>query len=508
MVLPATMAELWTTVGSTVASFMFIMAIIRQYCPYEIQRLLEKLTHQITSFFYPYIGISIHEFSGDRLKRSDFYANVEAYLSSNTAKSAKRLKAEVGKDCSNIVLSMDEFERVTDEYRGAKVWWVLTKTAAPPRPLSMSYYPEQERRFYKLSFHKRYRETVTESYLGHVMKEGKEIRVKNRQRKLYTNSPGYKWPSYKQTMWSHIVFEHPATFETMALEGKKKREIIEDLMTFSKSKEFYERIGKAWKRGYLLYGPPGTGKSTMIAAMANLLSYDVYDLELTAVKDNTELRKLLIETTSKSMIVIEDIDCSLDLTGQRKKKGEKFSKEDKKMNDDEFSNKERKEAKEEGSNGNHGSSKVTLSGLLNFIDGLWSACGGERLIVFTTNYVEKLDPALIRRGRMDKHIELSYCTFEGFKVLGKNYLGIESHQMFDKIENLMGEVKITPADVAENLMPKSPMDDPERCLSNLIRALEEAKEETAAVEGAAEEAKRSAEEENEIEPTKEEAVSL
>ena len=58
----------------------------------------------------------------------------------------------------------------------------------------------------------------------------------------------------------------------------------------------------------------------MIAVMANLLHYDIYDVELTSVKDNTELRKLLIETTSKSIIVIEDIDCSLDLTGQRKKK--------------------------------------------------------------------------------------------------------------------------------------------------------------------------------------------
>ncbi|MCI04483.1 putative mitochondrial chaperone BCS1-B-like [Trifolium medium] len=180
---------------------------------------------------------------------------------------------------------------------------------------SMPYYQEQEKRFYKLTFHKKYRDTITGSYLDHVMKEGKEIRLRNRQRKLYTNSPGYKWPSYKQTMWSHIVFEHPATFETMAMEPEKKKEIIEDLVTFSKSKDFYARIGKAWKRGYLLFGPPGTGKSTMIAAMANLLGYDVYDLELTAVKDNTELRKLLIETTSKSIIVIEDIDCSLDLTG-------------------------------------------------------------------------------------------------------------------------------------------------------------------------------------------------
>lgn len=63
-----------------------------------------------------------------------------------------------------------------------------------------------------------------------------------------------------------------------------------------------------------MHGPPGTGKSTMVAPMANFLDYDVYDLELTTVKDNTELRRLLIETLGKSIIVIEDIDCSLDLT--------------------------------------------------------------------------------------------------------------------------------------------------------------------------------------------------
>ncbi|KAJ6292004.1 hypothetical protein OIU76_023989 [Salix suchowensis] len=106
------------------------------------------------------------------------------------------------------------------------------------------------------------------------------------------------------------------------MEAERKQEIMDDLVVFSTAEEFYARIGRAWKRGYLLFGPPGTGKSTMIAAMANLLNYDIYDLELTAVKDNTELRKLLIDTTSRSIIVIEDIDCSLDLTGQRKKKKE------------------------------------------------------------------------------------------------------------------------------------------------------------------------------------------
>ncbi|KAI5392963.1 hypothetical protein KIW84_060205, partial [Lathyrus oleraceus] len=232
----------------------------------------------------------------------------------------------------------------------------------------------------------------------------------------------------------------------------------------SKAGEFYGRIGRAWKRGYLLYGPPGTGKSTMIAAMANLLGYDLYDLELTAVKDNTELRKLLIETSSKSIIVIEDIDCSLDLTGQRtKKKAKKDDEEERKSG----VMMEEREGR---------MSQVTLSGLLNFIDGLWSACGGERLIVFTTNYVEKLDPALVRKGRMDKHIELSYCGFEAFKILAKNYLNIESHYLFDTICELLEEVEITPADVAEHLMPKSSSGDVQVYLKSLIHALQLAKE--------------------------------
>ena len=204
----------------------------------------------------------------------------------------------------------------------------------------------------------------------------------------------------------------------------EKEAVIDDLMAFQESKEYYAKVGKAWKRGYLLYGPPGTGKSTMIAAMANFLDYDVYDLELTAVKNNTELRKLFIETTGKSIMVIEDIDCSVDFTGKRRKDKKASSNKDS-DNDD----KPKLPIEPEKDD----ATKVTLSGLLNFIDGLWSACGGERIIIFTTNHKEKLDPALIQCGRMDKHIEMSYCRFEGFKVLAKNYLDVIEHKLFGEI---------------------------------------------------------------------------
>lgn len=111
---------------------------------------------------------------------------------------------------------------------------------------------------------------------------------------------------------------------------------------------------------------------------------------------------------------------------------------------------------------------MTLSGFLNFIDGLWSSCGDERIIVFTTNHKEKLDPALLRPGRMDVHVHMSYCTPSGFKLLAANYLGIKEHILFEEIEELISTTQVTPAEVAEQLMRN---DDPELILNGLIEFL-------------------------------------
>lgn len=81
--------------------------------------------------------------------------------------------------------------------------------------------------------------------------------------------------------------------------------------------------------------------------------------------------------------------------------------------------------------------QVTLSGLLD-----------ERIIVFTTNFKERLDPALIRPGRMDVHIHTSYCTPSGFNILASNYLGLDNHFKFGEIEELLTAVNVTPAEIA------------------------------------------------------------
>ncbi|KAK4394299.1 AAA-ATPase ASD, mitochondrial [Sesamum angolense] len=441
----SSMADMMTKLSSAIGGLMIAYAMFQNYFPYEIRGPIKRYTQKFISFLYPYIQITFNEYHGDGFERSKAYAAIERYLNANSTKQAKRLQANVVRDSESIVLSMADYEEVTDEYKGIKLWWASSQTI--PNRQSISFYPrEDEKKYFMLTFHKRYRDLITNNYLKHVLDEGKAITVRERRRKLYTNNKSEGWYGYRRSMWSHVIFEHPASFDTLAMDPHKKQEIVDDLINFSKSKDYYAKIGKPWKRGYLLYGPPGTGKSTMIAAMANLLKYDVYDLELTAVKDNTELRKLLIDTASKSIIVIEDIDCSLDLTGQREKK-----KADKKKGDENGKKKdaENDEVKEK---------------------------------------LKKLEEERTRqaRGRMDMRIELSYCGFEAFKFLAKNYLGIDSHELFETVRQQLEETKMTPADVAENLMPKSGSDDAETCLRRLMKALEEAKEE---------EMKRKAEEE-------------
>uniref|UniRef100_A0A0E0FCN5 ATPase AAA-type core domain-containing protein n=1 Tax=Oryza meridionalis TaxID=40149 RepID=A0A0E0FCN5_9ORYZ len=140
-----------------------------------------------------------------------------------------------------MALAVDDHEAITDDFRGATMWW--SKTKALPNANVITWSPRNaERCNYRLTFHLRHRALVKNAYLCHVLAKGRAVTVRNRQHRLFTNNHS------RQGM-------------------------------FRDGREYCASVGKAWKRGYLLCGPPGTDKSNMIAAMANFLEYDVYDLE-------------------------------------------------------------------------------------------------------------------------------------------------------------------------------------------------------------------------------------
>ncbi|CAA7024767.1 unnamed protein product [Microthlaspi erraticum] len=82
---------------------------------------------------------------------------------------------------------------------------------------------------------------------------------------------------------------------------------------FLRGESFTRELVKLGNEVTCCYGPPGTRKSILIAAIANYLKFDVFDLELSSVYDNGQLKRVLLSTTNRSILVIEDIDCNAEV---------------------------------------------------------------------------------------------------------------------------------------------------------------------------------------------------
>ncbi|MCO5549446.1 hypothetical protein L7F22_002917 [Adiantum nelumboides] len=427
--------ELWTLMVSFLGLVTFGQTILNVLLPAEMRAMLSRMAFRILGYASSYTFVEVPEYDG--VTDNELYGAIKLHLSSTTPLKARRLNLYHTSNANGFTYSPANNEHISVSYGKARMSWehqVLQKEGQRHawRPAA------DEKRCFILKLHKQDKDMVLVPYLEHVIEHAKEVRRLHRGRLLYTNTKGMSWDDRSQP-WDSVPFKHPSTFETLALDPDRKQKIMADLHAFSTGGEFYRRAGRAWKRGYLLHGPPGTGKSSMIAAMSNFLGYDVYDLELMEVQTNAELRKLLIRTTNKSIIVIEDIDCCLNLTDRSFRK----QRVEPKATEGDFVGLP---------NADDQSNSVTLSGLLNFTDGLWSCCGNERIFVFTTNHIEQLDSALLRSRRMDMHIHMSYCTFSGFKILVHNYLGLQDHRLYRDIKRVLDSVHITPADVSEILI--------------------------------------------------------
>ncbi|KAJ5751358.1 hypothetical protein N7533_008386 [Penicillium manginii] len=190
--------------------------------------------------------------------------------------------------------------------------------------------------------------------------------------------------------WQRMCDEWPRSFESMALRGTMKQDIINDIQNFLSEEvfDFYKKRGIPHRRGYLFYGPPGTGKSSFCRVIATQFELPIYIINL-AIVDSYGLQELfrtLPALPERCVVVLEDID-----TAGIQRAGNSTS-------EDKINRQER----------------VNLATVLNVLDGVGAHSG--HILVATTNAKPTLDDALLRPGRMDKQYEFLYPDPETIKI--------------------------------------------------------------------------------------------
>ncbi len=205
-------------------------------------------------------------------------------------------------------------------------------------------------------------------------------------RKIEENSDKFDLYFNESCYWERGGQRKKRRIENLYMEKGQKEEILEKVKNF-KTKETiarYERFCIPHKFVCLLHGLPGTGKTSLVKAIASELDMSISSLTFNDKLDDACLRSLMKRLQKKTILLIEDMDC---LFKDRKK-------------NDEFKN------------------KLTLSGILNSLDGLSAS---DHMIVFiTTNYKDNLyDEALIRPGRIDHFIKFGHIKKNNYRKCTK-----------------------------------------------------------------------------------------
>jgi chaperone BCS1 len=278
-------------------------------------------------------------------------------------------------------------------------------------------------------------------------------------------------------------------FDTIFIEDEIKNRLINHLDNFYAKEEWYHERGIPYQTGICLYGPAGTGKTSIVKGLASYYSKSLCILRSSEID---YLPKALKKLPNDAFVVIEDIDTSSivmernpeeSLEETLYKLGRKANESDEKegvpdvMADEgedpiDFGGEEKglsvgqpntsktkvpdgknKSKQSQNANSSQNYYKVLLSDVLNAMDGLVSI--DKRVIIFTTNHLEKLDRALIRPGRIDCLEMIDYLSYTQFlRFCHIFYKGMVPDEKIDSLATQYAHLKpkVTVAELQKDFM--------------------------------------------------------
>lgn len=198
--------------------------------------------------------------------------------------------------------------------------------------------------------------------------------------------------------WSRMSKLPLRYMRSVITRGNKGQKIVDIIREFEGKRDEHHAMGLPHHLGIMLHGVPGTGKSSLIHAIATETRRKLYYLNLGSVDSDKELTALLSSARTNwnnAILAIEDIDAA-GVKVQREPLAEGNSAKGKKSNKTKASGAAASKSEDD--------SKISLSALLNVLDGM--LCPDGLVVIATTNHHNQLDPALTRPGRFDHTIEL------------------------------------------------------------------------------------------------------